>query len=378
MGGRCRPGMKYHTMTEGHAQRRAFKQIRRLVLTHGRSATCWQILNPDLSYWFPSDNDGVVGFVTYGRVRVVAGEPVCALDRLTAVCREFEQAAWAVGERVCYLAAERSLVDRLEERARRVVVPIGAQPVWDPKELQIVFRQDAALRYQINRARHKGLEVAEWMQGHRDHSGLHQCLAAWLDEKALPALGFMTDPHLLSRLEGRRIWVAEKDGTPVGYTILTPIPARKGWLVEQIVRCGGAPNGTSESLIAMAARSVAADGSRFITLGTAPLSRRAEGLSSQHPLWLRMMTGWLRAHGTRFYSFRGLERFKAKFHPQAWEPVFAVAAEARLRPGTLYAVLGAFTGHSPAIAGIQVIGSGLWTELRRLAGLVAGRSSDGK
>jgi phosphatidylglycerol lysyltransferase len=139
--------------------------------------------------------------------------------------------------------------------------------------------------------------------------------------------------------------------------------------VEQIVRCGGAPNGTAESLVAAAAHDVAAEDSRFITLGTSPLSRRGEQLSSRHPLWLRVITGWMRAHGTRFYNFRGLEHFKAKFHPQAWEPVFAVAVEPRLRMGTLYAAMGAFTGRSPIVAGMQAVGGGLRSELQRLAGL---------
>jgi len=179
----------------------------------------------------------------------------------------------------------------------------------------------------------------------------------------------MTDPYLLDRLESRRIWVAEREGAPIGYTVLAPVPVRSGWLVEQIVRCDGAPNGTAESLVAAATQTVAAEGSRFITLGTSPLSRRGERLSSRHPVWLRLTTGWMRAHGARFYNFRGLEHFKAKFRPQAWEPVFAVAAEDRLRPGTLYAVMGAFTGRSPLLAGMQAIANGLVIEIRRMASL---------
>ncbi len=73
----------------------------------------------------------------------------------------------------------------------------------------------------------------------------------------------------------------------------------------------------------------------------------------------------MRAHGTRFYNFRGLEHFKAKFKPQTWEPVFAVAAESRIRPGTLYAVMGAFTGRSPMLAGAQAVGSGLAVEIQQ-------------
>ena len=148
-------------------------------------------------------------------------------------------------------------------------------------------------------------------------------------------------------MDGRRLLVAEVDGMPVGYTVLSPVPARAGWLVEQIVRCDGAPNGTAESLVAAAARRAADTGGRFITLGTSPLSRRGRRLSRRHPLWLRAGMAWMRAHGSRFYNFRGLEHFKAKFRPQAWEPVYAVVADPRLRPTALYAVMGAFTGRSP-------------------------------
>ncbi|MGD9250540.1 MAG: hypothetical protein PVG19_04925, partial [Desulfobacterales bacterium] len=65
------------------------------------------------------------------------------------------------------------------------------------------------------------------------------------------------------------------------------------------------------------------------------------------------------------YNFRGLEHFKAKFRPQAWEPVFAVAAEPRIRPATLYAVMGAFTGRSPLEAVVRTATDGLIAEFRR-------------
>ena len=91
---------KSRDMPANNPQGSALERARHLILDIGRAATCWQILHPDLSLWFSAAGDGVVGFVSYRQVRVVAGEPVCAADRLAAVCREFEQAAAAVGERV--------------------------------------------------------------------------------------------------------------------------------------------------------------------------------------------------------------------------------------------------------------------------------------
>jgi phosphatidylglycerol lysyltransferase len=259
-------------------------------------------------------------------------------------------------------------VKRLGGDERHQVLPIGAQPVWLPDALTARFEENASLRYQVNRAHNKGVRVEEWPPERFGHPALPGCLERWLATKPLPPLGFMTDPYLLRRMDGRRLLVAEVDGAPVGYTVLSPIPAREGWLVEQIVRCDSAPNGTAESLVAAAAHSTAATGGRFITLGTSPLSRRGQPLSHNHPLWLRAGMGWMRAHGSRFYNFRGLENFKAKFRPQAWEPVYAVVADPRLRPAALYAVMGVFTGRSPLLAGIQAIGAGAAVELQRLAG----------
>lgn len=341
------------------------EMVRGLVARHGRAATCWQILDPSLAHWFCPDGNGVVGYATYRRVRVVAGEPVCAPEKLAVVSREFEQDAARIGDRVCYLAAERSLVESLPPTDQHAMVSVGAQPVWHPAALEAIFGEVAALRYQINRARNKGLAVAEWPSNTGNKASLHRCLAAWLHSKPLPPLGFMTDPYLLQRLDGRRLWVASQDPRPVGYAALAPVPARRGWLVEQIVRCPGAPNGTAESLVAAVARDVAAEGSRFITLGAAPLSRRGPQPTERPPWWFRTIAGWMRAHGTRFYNFRGLEHFKAKFRPQAWEPVFAVAVEPRIRPATLYAVMGVFTGRSPLEAVGRAAADGLMSEIRR-------------
>ncbi len=335
---------------------------------HGRAATCWQILNPALSLWFNQQGDGVVGYATYRGVRVVAGEPVCAPQKMLAVCRAFARDSAVAGRRICYLAAERPLVQALVKTGHHAVVPIGAQPVWDPAALGEVFGKTAALRYQLNRTRNKGVSVSEWPADQSRHPGLKRCLADWLDERPLPVLGFMTDPYLLAHMAGRRLWVAEAEGVPAGYTVLSPVPARNGWLVEQIVRGRTAPNGTAESLLAAAASAVAAESSAFITLGAAPLSRRGPRLTGAHPRWLRIVTAWMRAHGTRFYNFRGLEHFKAKFKPQAWEPVYAVADASRIKPATLYAVLGAFTGSSPLLALAKAIGRGLATEIKRLRG----------
>ena len=56
------------------------------------------------------------------------------------------------------------------------------------------------------------------------------------------------------------------------------------------------------------------------------------------PPWLALTLRWVRAHGRRFYNFDGLDAFKAKLRPEAWEGIYAISAERRFSPRTLHAI----------------------------------------
>jgi phosphatidylglycerol lysyltransferase len=92
-----------------------------------------------------------------------------------------------------------------------------------------------------------------------------------------------------------------------------------------------------------------------VTLGLSPLSRRANVDEGANPVWLRGVLAWVRAHGRRFYNFDGLDAFKAKFQPERWEPVYAIANEQRVRPMTLFATAAAFSGGSPVAMVAQAL-----------------------
>jgi phosphatidylglycerol lysyltransferase len=175
------------------------------------------------------------------------------------------------------------------------------------------------------------------------------------------------EPQTLSRLADRRVFVAARDGVPVGFLVASPVPARRGWLIEQIIRGRGAPNGTAELLIDAAMRSLGEEGARYVTLGLAPLSRRAHLEDRRAPLWLRLTLRWVRAHGRRFYNFEGLDAFKAKFQPHAWEEIVAIAQGPRFTPRALWAIAAAFSDRSPVSMIVRAIGKAARQELRWLA-----------
>lgn len=350
---------------------------RALVLRHGWNAAAYQILNPGMRLWFSRQGDAVAGFAVHGRVRVVAGAPVCAPERLRDAAEELETDAAAAGERVVFFGAGSRLERAYAASATHSLVDLGAQPVWDPREWPAIVARHASLRAQLHRAANKGVWVERWPIAQARESGeLAAVLQAWLSTRGLPPLGFMVAPDALQRGDDRRVFVARRrgEGRVVGYLVATPVPVRQGWLVEQWPRSPDAPNGTTHLLVDAAMRSFAAEGAPYATLGLAPLSERGAGHVAQ-PTWLRMLLRWLRAHGRRFYNFQGLENFKAGMRPACWEPIFAIAPGPRFTPAMLHAIAGVFSGGSPERLILRALGHAASDELRRARSQLSARAA---
>jgi len=347
---------------------RDVSRARALALQHGWNAMAYQVVNEGIDHWFSEARDAVIGYVRAHRVCVVAGAPICAGDHLADVLAEWHAYVAATGCRACYFGAAGRLFDELHGRADCSTVVLGAQPIWDPQRWSEIPASIPSVRRQMHRAVNKQVTVSEWDPSRASADPrLGTCLQQWLRTRGLPTLHFLVEPNTLHDLAGRRVFVAERHGDVVAFITASPVPAREGWLVEQFVRGRGAPNGTIELLLDSMMRAVAADGARYVTMGLVPLREGSADDVETNPVWLRTLLSLVRVHGRRFYNFRGLEQFKAKFRPHAWEPIYAISLEPRFSLRTLYAIATAFTTQSPVLA----IGAGalrtLRIEFRRLA-----------
>ncbi|MGE0442669.1 MAG: phosphatidylglycerol lysyltransferase domain-containing protein [Gemmatimonadales bacterium] len=340
-----------------------WSRARELVLAHGSHPSAYQVLNPGFRYWFSARGDAVAGYADHFGVRVVAGEPVASDARFVAAVAEFETATAHDGLRICYLAAESRLAAALAGRPEYDRIAIGAHPVLDPSAWPATIDRYASLRAQLHRARNKGVAVAEVRSAAAEADPrLRDCLADWLAARGLPPLHFLVEPETLDRLGDRRVFVATRAAAVVGFAVASPIPVTGGWLLEQLVRRPAAPNGTAESLVAAALDRLRLAGSPALALGVAPLSARA-GRPEVRPLVAGALR-WARAHGRRFYNFDGLERFKAKFRPAHWEPVYAIAREPAFSIRTLLAIAAAYCNGALLRTGLRAASQAFRQEVR--------------
>lgn len=320
-------------------------------MQHGWNAMAYQVVNDGILHWFSADGDAVVGYVRTHGVCIVVGAPICSDERLSAVLEEWEGFVRSLHCRACYFGAAGHLFDALHHRPGYTTLVLGAQPVWDPARWADIPATTASLRGQIRRVGNKGVVISEWAPERASADArLQTCLREWLDTRRLPTMHFLVEPNTLHDLCGRRIFVAERGNIVVGFINASPVPARQGWLVEQFVRGAHAPNGTIEALFDHMMRAVAADGATYVSMGLVPLREGTVQPADLNPAWLSALLVFVRVHGQRFYSFRGLEKFKSKLRPHAWEDIYAISAENHFSLRTLYAIAAAFTVQSPVLA----------------------------
>ena len=331
--------------------------FRRLVRRHGRDATVEQTFNAGIRHWVMRPSGEAEGGVAYAvsrrlgrRMWMAAGGPVCAPERIAETARAWEAAARAANAHPAWFGVDAGTVAALGPGHAAAVV--GSEPVWDPAGWAETVDGRASLRSQVRRAARQGVTMAEEPahDAARD-PGVAAVLAFWLTTRGMAALGFLADPHILDRPGDRRAFVArhaaapgEARGRVTGVLWLSPIPARDGWLAEWIWRGADAPNGVTDGLLDTAVRTVAAEGAQVVTLGMVPLSSAAPASSAAPSRLVRLLFAWTRAHARRFYRFDGLERFKAKYRPDAWESLYVVASGRRVGVTTLAAVADVFAG----------------------------------
>lgn len=283
----------------------------RLIERFGRTATAFHLVSPGVSQWFDGDR-GAVAYVDTGRAWVAAGEPITAESDGIAVAERFVDAAHRASRRASFFATEGLLA--ASPRLRRF--HIGEQPVWDPQLWDAHVRHHRSFREQLRRARAKGVRVrpvdaATLRQEPSVEAAIESVVTRWLAGRPMPPMHFLVDVAPLSHREQRRLYVAERMREVVGVLSLAPVPARGGWLFEHLLRDPAAPNGTSELLVDVAMRDLAAAGVSWATLGLAPLAGTV-------PTWLRLT----RSLSRPLFNFDGLAAFKRKLRPQRWEPIF--------------------------------------------------------
>ena len=351
------------TMSNSEQQQRLLELVER----NGRNLHSFMVFEPGLSLWFA--DDAAIAYTQQGGYWVAVGGPLCDPDKTLGTLHDFRLAAKQAGCGVVFFGVTQPLVERLRD-SDFDFLQIGLAPSWNPAEWEAVVRQANKLRNRLSKAKRDGvvcrnLAPDELNIESATREKLTRLADAWAMSKALPPMGFMVTLELFQHAERRRYFVAEYGGEISGFAVCIPVYGRNGWLLEDMILSPNAPSGCSELLIDHAMRFLAHEQAEFVSLGLVALAG-LQGTESEkrHPFLSRFLRlssktmGWL-------YNFDGLYRFRSKFKPAQWEPVYIVAGT-RIHFLTIRAILMAFAKGWVPRFGLRVLGHWLQQRSARL------------
>ena len=310
-------------------------ELLQLQSAYGYNAHSLVSIMPGGMTWTMPGIDGAIIYGEFGRVWLGAGDPLARPEDIKALVKGFMTAA----TRARRIAA---FVPATERCAREAVqlgmsaIKIGSAPYFDLEVWQPRGNSAKKMRAGVNQALRSGIRIEAVVSVSETlkKETAELCLQWLKTRRAATTFGWLLalDPFL--RADRKKLFAARDAGNRlVGLLAASPIPARDGWYLEDVVRAHDAPKGTADLLVFETLQRLKAEGATMATLGTAPLAN--EGLDDisthDHPVIERALRLASKRLGA-FYNFEGLRRFKSKFVASRWESEYALVQHGVLVP----------------------------------------------
>ena len=301
-------------------------ELLRLQTLYGYNPHSLVSIAPGAMLWSTPDIDGAIIYGEFGRVWLAAGDPLAPLEDMAELARQFAAFAKRKNRVVAFVPTS-------AEFARSVVpndfiaVKVGASPYFDLQTWNPRGDSAKKIRAGVNQARRAGVTVEMVSDdiGETLKKETAQLCMHWLgSRRSATTFGWLValDPFLHS--EYKKYFTARVNGKLVGFLAVSPIPARKGWYLEDVLREPDAPQGTATLLVVEALAKLKAEGAALATLGTSPLSTDGpDDIRTEHRMVARALEVASRKLAG-FYNFEGLRRFKGKFVPSWWESEYVL------------------------------------------------------
>ncbi|HKC86683.1 MAG TPA: DUF2156 domain-containing protein [Blastocatellia bacterium] len=316
-----------------------FEMVRR----YGYEYQSFLSLYGGMESWVSRDPEAVVVYRRVGRVAVVAAAPLAARGDLLEVTRRFLD--FCVRQKLdCLMLPVGGEYAAIARSCGMALLQIGQSGYFKLPEWRPAGDRAKKVRAGVNQASRAGVRVEPYDPSQcldpQARAEIEEICQAWVNTREVDALGWLLelDPFHLS--ENKRYFLARRsDGKLEGMLVCSPIYARDGWYLEDLIRRPGAERGVSELLIVEALKRFAAEGAGVATLGTSPLA----GVEPQGPFkQTSRLLKLIYEHLDAFYHFKALHRFKAKFAPSFVDQEYVAIYPPRIRLRMALAVIGAF------------------------------------
>ena len=291
-----------------------------------------------------------MAYMDLGNAWIAAGPPISTPEDQMGLLLDFIGEAKRRRIRALLFGAPPALAHDFASAADgHSALHLGEIPHWDLRRWgQIPARRE--FFSQVRRAERKAVVVREVPRETAANPisdfrrQANSLFANWVASRPMAPLGFMATALPFHLCQLRRYFGAYRAGQLIAFAAASPVYARNGWFLENVIRSPSAPNGSVENLLATIFDTLRQEHYHYATLGMVPLATHDGGTASQ-PAWARAAFAFSRANLEKLYHFQGLQHFKEKLAPDHWTPQYLLGEKA-IGPFDVMALLRAFAGKS--------------------------------
>jgi len=299
----------------------------RLYQFHGYNAHALVGISRGIRLWSSVETEGAVAYNEFGKVWLVPGDPLASEEDLVHVSESFLRAAADEERVVGFMPATEQFAKHSSELGLRAI-KIGSAPYFDLTTWAPRGDRAKKARAGVNQARRAGVQVTEVVDIDDKLVRETACLCkSWLTtRRSAIRFEWLFTVDLFQHKEQKKYFTArDVNGKLVGFLAASPIPARNGWYLEDVLRSKNAPNGTTDLLVVEVLDSLKRSGARLATLGTTLMATEGGASSDVHISPMLSRVAWSVARCfSLFYNFNGVRRFKTKFAPSWWESEYVL------------------------------------------------------
>lgn len=325
--------------------------LRRYQL-HGYNAHALVGITSGTRLWTSTDTDGAIAYNEFGKVWLVPGDPLASFENLAQLSDSFLKKARAEGRVVGFMPATQQFA-RFSSGLGLRAIKIGSAPYFDLATWAPRGDRAKKARAGVNQARRAGVRVTHAVNVDEQLVRETACLCkSWLTtRRSAIRFEWLFTVDLFQHKERKKYFTArDSAGKLVGFLAASPIPARDGWYLEDVLRSKDAPNGTTDLLVVEVLNSLKRDGAKLATLGTTLMANEGVADPDVHISRVLSKLAWSVAGCfSIFYNFDGVRRFKAKFAPSWWESEYVLMSNnVTAPPRVLGAVIHAIVPAGPS------------------------------
>jgi phosphatidylglycerol lysyltransferase len=302
----------------------------RFYQLHGYNAHALVGIGKDTRLWICLKAEGAVAYNEFGKVWLVPGDPLASVENLAEVSDCFLEKARAESRVVGFMPATEQFAKQSSSLGLRAI-KIGSAPYFDLATWAPRGDRAKKARAGVNQARRAGVRVSEVVKIDEKLIRETACLCkSWLTTRrsAIRFEWLLTVDPFQHKDKKKYFTARDANGKLVGFLAATPIPARDGWYLEDVLRSKHAPNGTTDLLVVEVLDALKHSGARLATLGTALMAVEGVADPDIHVSSVLTRAAWFVARGCSiFYNFDGVRRFKAKFAPSWWESEYILISK---------------------------------------------------